>query len=63
MKEIERNGGKILSSMPIDRTEVENVYLATHPKEFRKPNYLIALAVGKASFISILLVCLILLDF
>lgn len=62
IKDISKLGGKILSTVPVDgnesRDEVEvdeksgraarkgPIYVVSHPREFRKPNYLMALATG-----------------
>lgn len=63
MKEIAKRGGVILDSAPLDGNEnmydrvTEEktglahirgpVHVVSHPREFRKPNYLMALATGE----------------
>ena len=63
MKDIVKLGGKILPSVPVDGNEsrdtvvvdektgraVRNgpIFVVSHPREFRKPNYLMALATGE----------------
>lgn len=65
VKEISRRGGSILPSAPIDGNENMHdrlvdektgrtytrgpVHVVSHPREFRKPNYLLALATGELS--------------
>jgi hypothetical protein len=62
VREISRRGGTILSAVPADgdqdqdelvlvektgqRVRKGRVVAISHPKEFRKPNYLMALATG-----------------
>jgi hypothetical protein len=62
VREITRRGGTILNAVPVDgdagqdelvlvgktgqRVRKGCVVVVSHPKEFRKPNYLLALATG-----------------
>jgi hypothetical protein len=48
-KDIVRCGGKVLQSVPVsfdDDSAEGALLLISHPREYRKPNYLMAIATG-----------------